>query len=40
MKCDICGAIYNKKTYTGSGECFSCFEGLVGTKSKKVKKNG
>ena len=29
MRCDVCGARYNKKTYNGWGECFACFEGLV-----------
>ena len=29
MRCAVCGARYNKKTYDGSGECFACFEGLV-----------
>jgi len=29
MRCDVCGAKYNKMTYDGQGECFACFEGLV-----------
>jgi len=38
MRCDTCGARYNKKTYDGQGECFSCFEGLVIEEKRKREK--
>lgn len=36
MRCDVCGARYNKKTYDGQGECFACFEGLIVEEKKKA----